>query len=1348
MTAPSNFQTPRIPFRFFTLEPSNSGGRTARTGLEFQDQFTAYALVGFLAGKEDFLAGRIEGVEDFEALIRTESGWVERYYQIKSKHEGLGNWTIHALNREGVWTRFFSLYRQFMERQVEITKRIELLLVVDGDFSSEVIELRDKGRDAPEAKEKLLALLSSQAAAGTQDPAGVPTEALTGVFIDGFLSSLRFVSRAANLRESAISRIVESGDVSIEEAQLAIDRLLNAIKCESLLPQSSLLTIETVRAWLEIPGRPMLQRKPVRDPYEVDREDLLGKVVAQLENSSGFLFHGLPKVGKSHLASALIDLMRKNSDYFWFTFSGSPGDEEKFLFQLATWVGQRSSVWGPRDDVVAGRLQTVQSLERLTNVMVGDVCVVVDDCHRANDKAFLATVATAVGRGWKDAKLIFISEEKLADICASGVEDITVGGLEPKEAILYLTRLGVDVRDAALELGLLSIQAAGHPVLLRAIADELPSRPSPSDVTRLSANLHSALSIEPFLQVLSEKLMRSFQTDSHREWLRRLAVVTFPFRYGLALELAQISPRVNVTKADWHYFAGQILDQTGADQFVVPQLLRPLLASGSQKPDDKSILLTSARYVFRTAGAANRIDFWDFHGAILALIVAERYEEAAMRFSLTLASTLPRGTFLPFEILFMVLNGDLIQAKLADPFARFLLLTAEIHMRLQDETKLDYSRIVGLIRSVRSLPREKMTRAAFLQIRMNLHSVISMVHVRRLHDKGVYSSKEGRRAFAPLQAALRLAVGQKNQDFVDLALGLYRGIYHLEKQPDLELLSAAIFAIPANASTISGDALAGIYTQYVIARQYDDTARKLCERHSAAYLAAGRGSAFFACEHAIATILHDRFSRYREAREHVLAASMRAAAIGASSDVVARTELLVADSYWSEKDYENSVVYYERVLSASFTDELLNQWVRERLADCLIALRRFEEAIIHLLSTLRKARSTLHPDQSGRLYARLVYSCALVGQIFKAAIACQGLCRIARRAGSIEIDMMSATLADWLLQYFEYSDPIIPKSSAKIRDSSALSDKISEEEVRVWNERGHLFVRASLLLGAVFEMLGKLGRSAASYAKAREILQTTGPASQASGVGLFLTARISRVEIRRGAFARAAASFARAVEEISFAKRAETPGADLGSAAFALFGFLEPALASSSDTELIQFFVALETQFIGAPEVRAWLLLKESELLFDRFLVQKGKLTLLGAESLALAHTQGDLLVLIRYKKLFGRFQEMYANQISWLNDALEAGLMLASDHSFAGHRESFGKNIFIIARQLSTGPMQTVSTKISGYGERWTENPFIFSLLGLWITARELRTEKTDLLPIENYLRSIGAPLIEDDFR
>jgi hypothetical protein len=151
--------------------------------------------------------------------------------------------------------------------------------------------------------------------------------------------------------------------------------------------------------------------------------------------------------------------------------------------------------------------------------------------------------------------------------------------------------------------------------------------------------------------------------------------------------------------------------------------------------------------------------------------------------------------------------------------------------------------------------------------------------------------------------------------------------------------------------------------------------------------------------------------------------------------------------------------------------------------------------------------------------------------------------------------------------------------------------------------------------------------------------------------------------------------------------------------------------------------------------------------MFERLLVQAAKPRLLEAETLAGNESDQEIVLTIRHKKLFLRFDQMYSNQVHWVRDALEHGLYLASNDSLASKRESFGKNVFILSNRIEGGPMHTTATKISSYGERWNQNPFLFSLLALFIASRQHRLGFAVLAQVENYLRSSHNRLLEADF-
>lgn len=1339
MSAPHNVRLPGIPL--FSLDPSHTGGRHARSGFEFQDEYTASALAGFWTERDNFIAARVEAVEDLETLVRTGDGWLETYYQIKTRQEGGSRWTVLALEKENTWARLFSLYRQFLTQKFEINRKVEFVIALEGDLDPELLELREKGTAAFDARAKLLSILKSALEKENPSLGIAGAEDIVDLNLDGFIPTLRFESRLASLQNLAFAKLIQSGDLSPEEGHQALSRLLDSIRRESLEPNATVITLEILKGWLGIRERAILQRKPIPGPLEILRRELIDSLAVTLKGTDSLLVHGISKVGKSHLISALIDHLDKAQDYFWFTFSGDDGDKDKLLFQLAQWLGQRTSVWQIKEDIERGHLLPTDALRRLARIPAGDVYLILDDCQKCSDRAFLEQIWMLTSAGWTEAKILFIGEEKIPELLSLGVRDTPVGGLEPKEGILLLSRLGIDVRDATAELALLCVQVDGHPALLNAIATELPARPSPAQVMGLSQTLPSASAVQPFLQVLSDKLISSLKTEAQHAWLGRLANLTSPFGHSVAIEIAELEPKIAVSPADWNYLVSHILDETGASQFIVPTLLRPLAIKQGQEPSARAILVISARHVFRTASVSNRIDFWDFHGAIFNLILAERYDEAAIYFLRSLAASMRLGSFSLFKVLFMVLNSELVLTNLKDNFSRFSLLFSEFQMRVQFEVHSDYPRLIDLLRRMRTVPKAGLTDKAVTYARITVHSGVALVRVNQLKDSSVFAPREGRRAFAPIHTALGIAVQDNDPDFIHLILGMYLSLHSLTRTPDVEILKQALFKIPKGRGTPSGNGLASIYVHLVASKGYDDAALELCERHSREYRQAGRGDAYFACEHAVATILHHRFCDYKKSRNRTRAALVVARALGASEDAQGTADLLLADSYWSERNYVRSAEYYTKALPADFDNENLSQWVRERLADSLIFLQHFGEAERHLIGALRRFHATLSSEHKATLYARLAYACAESGSLKKASIACLGLCRLARTSGIVEIDRLSALMGDWVLQHFKYSDPAIPQGSAQIRDSSALSEKPTDEQMDAWRRTSRPFATGLTLAGTLFELLGEFRRSEFLYSKAIEASKGADmDAQERQGREHILLLRTARVQIRRKKLTSAAETFRTAVEGLTIlsqerGKESPSPGA----AAYAIAVLTEPSLDSCSDPEVLEFFAQVNKQFAGHTDMQAWLLLKESEVLFNRLMVQRAKLVLAEAEGLARSSDEPHLLWAILYAKLFVRTHQIYRDPADWLRDALELGLAVAKDERLAPKREEFGNAAFKVAGQLESalGPVDATN---SGLGRRWKTDPFPFAMLAMWKVARLNHLTIASMSDVENFLRNSQA--------
>jgi hypothetical protein len=842
---------------------------------------------------------------------------------------------------------------------------------------------------------------------------------------------------------------------------------------------------------------------------------------------------------------------------------------------------------------------------------------------------------------------------------------------------------------------------------------------------------------QPFLQILSERVMRSLKVEAHRLWLARLAVLAFSFRRDLAMEIARLKPAIDVSEADWNLLVSRVFDKTGPDQYLVPTLLRPLLTLPQTQPDPNVVLVASARHIFRTARASSRIDFWDFQSALVALIVAQHYDEAAYHFIVGMATSKRSVPLATLEILFMMLNGQLVHQNL-DPLTRFTLLVIEVNTRLLDERTPDYSKILSLMKQMHVVQKLQ-TLAKLSYAKAMIHMLAVLARLRRLKDNNVINTKTQGRAFASIEAALRTALGQEDATITFRLLEFYGQLHFLARSPDLDLLKHAIITRAPDPTVISRNSLISIYTKFVTARKYDDESFKRCERHSSDYRSSGRADAFFAAEHTIATILIDRFGKYGEARQRIAESSRIANTLGASPNVLRRADLLIADSYWAEKDYINSTKHYESLLSVDFGDKSLTQWVREKLSDSLISQSRFEEAARQLIRALRMNNRRLPPLYKARLYARLAYAYAEGNSLRKASIACLGLRRIAEASASGEIDRLSGIVSGWVLQHFKYSDPAIPKGKVQIRDSSSLSESASAEQIDLWNSLGPPLARELMLLSAIFELLGEFRRSEWLCRKALEAAKRDKDQKRFQKTEHTYQLRLARIQIREHQLSTAAAAFKIAADGLLNLGRQEVAIRTIGGAAYTILNLVEPSFETCSDSEVVQFFDELNGQFASEPGTRAWLLYKETKLLFDRLLVQTARRILLEAEELARSCDEYELQWVLLYSKLFIHTQQMYRDQTLWFRDVLEAGLLLATDTRLAVRRPDFANAVTQVTARFKSA-IGEVSSVITEFGSRSNIDPFWVTVFALWKVAKRNRFTIGCLSEVERMLRDCGA--------
>ena len=707
-------------------------------------------------------------------------------------------------------------------------------------------------------------------------------------------------------------------------------------------------------------------------------------------------------------------------------------------------------------------------------------------------------------------------------------------------------------------------------------------------------------------------------------------------------------------------------------------------------------------------------------------------------------------SFSLFELIFIVMNGEEVHSKITDPFARRLMLQAEFHLRVADEERDDYSRVVSLLRRMRVLSRPTVG-AGGLAARVMVHVGVAYVKIRRLKQAQHVGARERWRTFNPLQTALGIALASDNQELLTEVLKLYSGLYLLATRPNVELLQGALLKLPTDVPwPVTVHALITIYSRYALAAKNSADAMELLESHAYAYQAQGRNDAYFACEHAAATVLHAKQADYGQARARMCSLLSRAGELQLAGVSIARGEALVADTYWAERNYAKSAEYYRKVLHSDFDSEQLHQIVCQRLCDSLIFVRRHEEAAGTALAILRSEHSHLDSQERGQLYARLAYAYAEQGALRKAAIASLGLCRTAASADSDALDLLAGHVAGWVIQHFSYSDPAIPKISVEIRDSSALSEPVSAEQLKAWRNQDPFGTRRIVLVATLFELLEDWRRSEFLYAKAVNILRRSDAIAKSFRAAAYVyLLRLARVHIRRKKLAQAAIELKEAFEHLMVDAAAQGRAvAGRGAGLYAQLLTIDPAIQTCSDGDVMSLFGLIAGHFGAEAGVLAWARYRESEILFGRLAVQAAKRRLHDAMQLAQSSSQPELYWLCVKQRLFQYAQQIYTRQIDWLQDALGVAVTLASDQQMAGYRQAFGELVDNLSRMATEGPLAQIASRIDRFQTERREHAFLVALYAMWWAAPRNQILAASRNTVESYLRGNAGFLHAADFQ
>ena len=318
-----------------------------------------------------------------------------------------------------------------------------------------------------------------------------------------------------------------------------------------------------------------------------------------------------------------------------------------------------------------------------------------------------------------------------------------------------------------------------------------------------------------------------------------------------------------------------------------------------------------------------------------------------------------------------------------------------------------------------------------------------------------------------------------------------------------------------------------------------------------------------------------------------------------------------------------------------------------------------------------------------------------------------------------------------------------------IRDSSALSDDISSEELTKFRDADPFRTRKIGLTATLFELLEDWRRSEQLYRRALGVVIGSDRATKSfrETAYVFLL-RLARVHLRVGSLRDASREFREALEYAIDVRREEQPRfTRSGAVAYALLEMLKEPLRHCKDETVVRLFGLLNGQFAGDGAVQAWMRYGESESLFERFMVQAAKRRLTEAMDVARSSSEHDLYWLIAQQRLFYRVHQMYRRQEDWLRDALEVVLALASDADLAPHQGSFADSVVRLVGGFTQGPFLVVESAVKRIDKRRQDHAFLVIAYAIWQAAGSAHMLSTSRNELEVILRRKADFLKESDF-
>jgi tetratricopeptide (TPR) repeat protein len=876
----------------------------------------------------------------------------------------------------------------------------------------------------------------------------------------------------------------------------------------------------------------------------------------------------------------------------------------------------------------------------------------------------------------------------------------------------------------------------GHPLMLRAICRALPSQPSSNDVKIVSDTLPSITSAKAFLDSLSNQLFyRVLQTSEQRSLLSRLAVLPGRFDWGVARSVAAVHPKLSITPSDWHYMKSIVLDELDVDHCSIPQLLKEIAKTNLSSDVSQSELLTSAAHAQLKPSGTVAVSFLDFHSAIFSLILAGKYRDAALFFTISVPRLMTFARFEDLSVLFLVFTGEPFQQKLQSEFLKWQLLSSELMFRSKDIHAAQSEKVYNLLARMRLLAQRQRKPWLF---RIATANLITMIRFRRISATKNPPERAVRKVFAAFTFALRLTLDKGDRDTgldqIDLPLKSYKAFAHVARLRDLDLLrDVALVLRKMNKRPLPDNVLSDVYATIAVNTRDVEKARQQFHEHSQAYEIANYPGGYFASQYGLAHILHERDGNYAAAREVLepLRQTDKYPRVLKSRALVA-----IGDAWFAERKFDLSARCYTEAMTGHYVRGF-RQHTQERLIDSLSRGGNPEEAFLTTVSILRRRNRALSPVSKGHLCARLVYTSVERRNFMQAAIACCSLRRLAEREASDQYHWLCLYLAAWTVKQIGVHDELMPSQDVGFRDISALSENVPDEFLKEWRESDKANVKALIHISAIFEIEKRYERALGQLKKAKRTLSAL---SSEAPLRFVLASKTARLHLLLERSPDAASDTREFIDyEISVKK------VPIELAGFLSCTFLRAALPGTTDKTFQSFVESLLQECMIWPQARPGILFWYAKGLLDRLLVQKGRAVMRDAEEAAQNSGTYQILGMILQEKLFVRIPQFYPvfRETEWVTDVIASALTLGSSTVSGDARRAFAKTF----RDLSSQNQRTMYIAGAVFARDQSvmdKYPFEVLCLALLKTGRSLNLREDLLCQLEDFLRE-NAPFLSE---